>query len=290
MDEARLRQRRIFECQFVPSRFVRSATRRCLTIKTVNMLSQSANQKSVERYYLDQARKASSVFPAGEVTAGERPDFLIHTEHGVIGIEVTELCDQGPRSFAGKQTLVVRKAKRRYESSSNAVPVDVTAAFSPKAEAIPGGDLIRYLGDFVTENRESFLSRTVKNSYFDHSKGFLHIGIHSVLPGHDPTGKWVGMAAFGKTIAPQELLEEYIADKNDKVPVYHLTARVVWLLLVSDQFLGAGELYARPEDLSRWQFDFDFEKVLLFTREIGDEGSSVDELRRRVVDHPSPIT
>jgi hypothetical protein len=244
------------------------------------MASQSLNQKRVERYYLDQARKVSSILPLGEVTAAERPDFLIHAEDGVIGIEVTELCDQRPRSFAGKQQLVVRRAKQRYIAASGSVPVDVTVAFAPQAEGIPGGELIVYLAAFVSENRERFLSRTIKEPYFDHSKGFIHIGIHSTLPGEDPTGRWQGIAAFAKTVAPEELLKEYIAEKNDRVPVYRLSAPVVWLLLVSDQFLGAGELYTRPEDLARWRFDFDFDKVLLLTREIGDEGSEVHELQR----------
>jgi hypothetical protein len=244
------------------------------------MAPQSLNQKRVERYYLDQARKVSSIFPLGEVTAAEHPDFLIHVEDGVIGIEVTELCDQGLRSFAGKQELVVRRAKQRYVAASGSVPVDVTVAFAPEAEAIPGGELIDHLAAFVSENRERFLSRTIEKPYFDHSKGFIYIGIHSVLPDEDPTGRWQGMAAFAKTVAPQELLKEYIEDKNDKVPAYRLSAPIVWLLLVSDQFLGAGELYARPEDLARWRFDFDFDKVLLFTREIGNDGSEVHELQR----------
>jgi hypothetical protein len=50
----------------------------------------------------------------------------------------------------------------------------------------------------------------------------------------------------------------------------------VWLLIVNDQFLGPGEVYARPDQLAQWKFPFDFEKVLLFSRERGGTGAVIE--------------
>jgi hypothetical protein len=50
----------------------------------------------------------------------------------------------------------------------------------------------------------------------------------------------------------------------------------VWLLIVNDRFLGAGEVYARPDRLAQWKFAFDFEKVLLFLREPGGSGEVIE--------------
>lgn len=86
--------------------------------------------------------------------------------------------------------------------------------------------------------------------------------------------------AFSKGVAPRELIELRIAEKNEKVPEYRQSASIVWLLLVSDQFIGPGEVYVRPDHLAQWEFVFDFDKVLLFTREIGGGGEVVDVQRK----------
>jgi len=47
-------------------------------------------------------------------------------------------------------------------------------------------------------------------------------------------------------------------------------------LIVNDRFLGAGEVYARAEDVTAWRFAFGFEKVLLFLREPGGSGDVIE--------------
>jgi hypothetical protein len=53
----------------------------------------------------------------------------------------------------------------------------------------------------------------------------------------------------------------------------------VWLLIVNDQFLGAGEVYARRDHLAQWKFAYGFEKVLLFSREPGGGGEVIEVQR-----------
>lgn len=45
---------------------------------------------------------------------------------------------------------------------------------------------------------------------------------------------------------PKELLKTRIAEKNRRIADYRLVAPEVWLLIVNDQFLGPGDVYARP--------------------------------------------
>ena len=58
--------------------------------------------------------------------------------------------------------------------------------------------------------------------------------------------------------------------------MYRIAASEIWLVIVNDQFLGAGEVYARPDHLAKWKFAFDFEEVLLFSREPGGGGEVIE--------------
>lgn len=87
-------------------------------------------KKEIEQRYIQEARRASSIFPKGELTAHEKPDFLLRTEAGAtIGIEVTELCREEHRALAGRLKKIPDKAKEEYSRLTNAQPVDVSIAF-----------------------------------------------------------------------------------------------------------------------------------------------------------------
>jgi len=225
-------------------------------------------QKEIERQYTEEARKVCPLFPAGELVDHERPDFLLNGAGGAIGIEVTELCFQEPRQEAARLLHVPKRAKERFNRLSDVQPLDVSIAFNWKSEEIDFQELVESLVAFVDNHRGSdFHIRELP-------EGYCHMGIHDPLDRPDRTGHWYGSRAFSKGVAPRGLIEFRIAEKNEKVPEYRRSASVVWLLLVSDQFLGPGEVYARPEHLAQWEFDFD--KVLLFTREIGGGGEVFD--------------
>ena len=226
-------------------------------------------KKRIEKDYLEEARRACSIFPKGELVPSERPDFLLHADSGIIGIEVTELCREEPRAQAGRLAKVVENAKKRYSRLPTAKPVDVVVGFSIEAEKARSKVLIDTLVRFVQTHGKSKVSRF--------PEGYCYIGVHSPL---EPTGRWRDVRAFDTTVAPEQLLNSRIVEKNGRVADYRrLAASAVWLLIVNDQWLGPGEVYARPEDIVRWKFDFDFEKVLLFSREPGGHGE-VFELQR----------
>jgi len=91
-----------------------------------------------------------------------------------------------------------------------------------------------------------------------------------------PTARWHSGRSSDTTRASRGHLESRIAKKNGRVRAYRVSAPSVWLLIVSDLFLGPGEVYARPDDLAKWKFTFDFDKVLLFSRQPGGGGDATE--------------
>lgn len=237
------------------------------------MSKQKQDQKKVETYYMEESRQASSIFPHGELVLHEEPDFLLRTDRGTIGIEVTELCRKEPRAAGGKLAKVPNTAQKLYNQLANAEPVFVSVGFSAQAENVRFNELINSLVEFVHRNKNN------KGSGFtrDLPKGYCHIGIFAPL---EPLERcWHGAHAFETVVASKELLESCIAKKNKRVSVYRVPTPEVWLLIVNDQFLGPGKVYARPDNLAEWKFVFDFEKVLLFSREPGGSGEVIELLQ-----------
>jgi hypothetical protein len=228
-------------------------------------------KKRIETHYVEQARRASAIFPSGRLEPHEKPDFLLFADHGKIGIEVTELCREEPRAEAGRLSKVPEQAKAIYKRCTDAAPVDVSIGFW-RAETVTFNALTKTLAEFVYANR----ARRGRILNGDFPPGFCHIGVHEPSL---PSGHWHATRAFDTVVAPKELIAGRIAEKNSRVAHYRLAAPEVWLLIVNDRFLGPGEVYARSEHLAQWKFPYDFDKVLLFSREPGG-ADKVIEIQR----------
>jgi hypothetical protein len=225
-------------------------------------------KKLIERLYVEEARRTSSVFPSGALLPYENPDFLLHNGSEIYGIEVTELCRERPRTEAATLSKVPKRAKALYDAMTGTEPLDVSLAFSRSAVDVDPNQLTRSLVDFVYARRESrgiCAARDLPN-------GYCHIGIHEPHLQIDSAGRWHGCRAFDVEIASKQLIEGCIAKKSRRLGTYREAATFIWLLVVNDQFLGPGEVFVRPNDLADWEFNFEFEKVLLFAREPGGGG------------------
>jgi hypothetical protein len=171
------------------------------------MIAPSANNKKrVETIYMEEARRASTLFPAGRLEPHEIPDFLLFANRGSIGIEVTELCREEPRTEAGRLSKIPDKAKEFYVRYPQAEPVDVSVAFW-RAETVPFNVLTKSLADFVYANRASKGTRFKRNL----PQGFCHIGIFEPLT-DEP--RWHASRAFDTIVAPKELIKTRIAEKT----------------------------------------------------------------------------
>jgi hypothetical protein len=188
---------------------------------------------------------------------------------------VTELCREEPRAEGGKLSKVAERAKTIYGGLPNAEVVDVGAGFASQAGAMRVSELATSLAQFVYQNRSYVGSGFEENL----PGGYCHIGIHKPRKEIYPGGHWHAGAAFDVVVAAEELLSSRIEEKNQRLPEYRISASRIWLLIVNDQFLGHGEVYARPDDLAKWKFAFEFDKVLLFSREPGGSGEVIEVQR-----------
>jgi len=229
-------------------------------------------QKDIERLYLDEARRASSVFPAGKAVEHERPDFLVPVTSGTLGIEVTELCREDPRAEGGRLSNVAPRAEGLYLKRPGVKPVNVSPVFSLDAAQMKVGVLAKTLADFVYQHRDDDKSF----EWNEVPKGYYHIG---VFPSTDGRGCWRYFRAGDTVPVSRELIGGRIAEKNARVSDYRAHASEVWLLIVNDLFIGPGEVSVRPEVLAQWTFPRSFDKVLLFERQPGGSGQVI-ELQR----------
>ena len=237
------------------------------------MSNQSLIQKNEEANYVNEAIQVSKIFPSGILESHEKPDFLLLTDNGFIGIELTELCRENPRGEGGKLLKLPETAQKSYSELVGMTPVDVSVGFSLDAVNLKFNQLKKSLVKFVCSNQSNIGQTFNKNL----PTGFCSIGVFPPLENH--MGVWRGARGFSTVIAPKELIESCISKKNELFHSYHKDISRVWLIIINDQFLGPGEVFARPEDLAKWKFDFNFEKVLLFLREPGGSGQVIELLR-----------
>jgi len=233
--------------------------------------------KVVERRFLEAARRLSSYFPEGDFADDEQPDFLIPTGAGQLGVEVTELCHQPEIDRTKRLGYVAPRAKEIYSKRVDAWPIFVNMVFSRDAEEMSVGDLAKGLSEFVYRHRD-----TPGTFSWDRCRdlpaGFSMIVVAEPLP-HRPGGEWLYQKGFRGLLAEKHLLDACLADKSSKVTTYRKKATEVWLMIINDQWRGAGEVYVDPERAASWTFDSPFDRLLLFCRPLA-RPESVLELRK----------
>ena len=106
-------------------------------------------KKRIEKHYVEEARRASTILPGGELVSHENPDFLLRLDNGTLGIEVTELCREEPRAEAARLAKIPEKAKALYGRLAGSEPIDVSLAFSRNAIDLTFKELTNSLVEFV---------------------------------------------------------------------------------------------------------------------------------------------
>jgi hypothetical protein len=220
-------------------------------------------KKSAERWQIEEARRRSKLFPAGELSPYESPDWLIRDAS--IGVEVSELLPpKGTNLFSGAQILsfqheIVANAQQYY-CEKGYPEVDVLVFF--KNEWNRKGDALAIgvaLADFIklnlpTDTDTVNLQRRGGKPWVD-GLGVIRIS---------RTGRrWqAGGTARGQLVRQDDVAAR-IAAKDRKVPLYRsrLPGFQIWLLLTTD--IRVLRSVGIPSDVSEWRFTFGFDKVLL---------------------------
>jgi hypothetical protein len=221
-------------------------------------------QKEKEVRALEATRRLGNFIPSGVIVPYERPDLKIETEHGILGIEVTEallplrdgLLPVEKESFHRE---VIKLAEEIYYRSSGAKPVQVHVYWSVKS----GGrnsklDMARKLAEFVEANCPLSVAAFRRKRV---PEGFGQIIISSWRP-----GPWTNGESYYLTVPEiYKELASKIADKNKLLLGYRarMPGSAIWLLIHSGVEITRG-LWA-PNDIGEQKFTFDFEKVLFLS-------------------------
>ena len=255
----------------------------------MSQIKNSATKKNSERRILEAARAICPLFPSGEIELSERPDLLIRTDTGSLGIEITELL----RPKVGKSLRpveneafhrkVLRLAEKNYDSAPDAKPVWVGAAFLDEEQCShenPEG--WSRLNDQKTGNKAEKMSKALAEFVERRVlRGICPVTFSKrEMPGESdddvlPTGfEAIGISTFGlplwtscesASLCPlkPDQLDLAIQKKNKLLPQYRhsVPGTPIWLLISSRVARGVP---IHPS-VTEWKFAFDFEKVFLFS-------------------------
>jgi len=222
------------------------------------------DKKASERWLIEEARRRSTIFPAGELSASESPDWLIADAH--LGIEVTDLlAPKGSNLFSGTQLSafqaeVVRQARDRY-FANGATDADVLVFF--ENEWNQKRDVEAYaeaLAQFVRCNLP--VGRDCITLQARHARAGWAEGI-AVIRISRTGKKWQAGGAGGIHWLERGDLEARIGAKNRLLPKYRarLPEWKMWLLMATD--VRVLRSVGVPPEITSWRFVFDFDKVLL---------------------------
>jgi hypothetical protein len=220
----------------------------------------AATKKRVEGAYLELARAWYPAFPSGALVESEAPDFLVPTSEGQLGFEVTQLFQRpsnsafAPRQVESFREWVIRRAEEIYSLLGNP-PVDVNAYFSVRlAEKQRKEQLAQAFAEFVRTNYPG--DGKVLN--------FREGKPTSTLVGG--SRRWFAGGVGETKLLTYELLAEAISSKNPLVARYRARASKVWLLIAVDIFPFSAS-FSVPAEVDAWSFDYEFDQVLLLSRQ-----------------------
>lgn len=198
-----------------------------------------------ESVHFERFRKLCPTFPVGRIEKTERPDFLVHTDDQLIGIEHTEVFQPGPShsgSLQAQDNLVARIIKRSEElwEETNGPSLLVQVFFDPHIKIAKQNvdriaqsviDTIKQVsidpGEVTVLKRTSF-------TYTHFPQEVVHISIYRSKLGRAGENKWeCSSVGWIPSLSPQDV--QIIIDKKEcKLDHYLLKCSEVWLLMVAD--------------------------------------------------------
>lgn len=229
-------------------------------------------EKIHELTHLEHFKEVYTFFPDGEIESTETPDFIVHTQDKILGIEHTEIFQPGLSDGTSLQAQdglaqrVVSKANSLYLEQYGQ-PLLVQIFFNYRV-MIHKKDVDR-LAKAVVHLIETTpiepgnpitLRRTTENSVdFPNEIARLHIYAHP----NGKENKWRSSSAGWIPEVTPEFVQEQINQKEQKLDNYKSQCSEIWLLLVADNLRNPSSV-----DLSQlalaYQYSTGFDRVFFF--------------------------
>jgi hypothetical protein len=206
-------------------------------------------KKTLELFYFEVFRAAFSEAPQGIACVQERPDFVIKSQMGTVGVELTRYFRPSPdrrplQEQFSLQHRIAELAQRSFEESISEM-LNVKVVFKPDF-AIDKSDVrstaTRLASAVKSVEVTSTLTRHELGTSDRSSNAVASVYLRSCLPG-EPSLWRPATAAWVRRLEPREVQQEIIK-KARNLEGYDPDLREVWLLIVAESlaFVELSEL------------------------------------------------
>lgn len=232
------------------------------------------DRRAAERSHLTRFLASLAEPPVGNRIFRDRPDLVIETATGRLGIEHTQLVqsrDSLARSNAMRseslESRVVERAQGEFEAAGGPL-LDIHFHFSqrPMRKSDVNG-IARALVAAVNEIIESNPSPDDPVEAWRYNRGALNplpAQIEYLWIDHGKgESLWGVTRSGGILVMDQDRIQAEIDVKDAKVAEYRSECDELWLLLVSDGFSPSTALKL-PEEVGELQFTTGFDRVFYF--------------------------
>ena len=240
-------------------------------------MSNAAQNKARERRFVELFKSAYADFPVGEILADEkqeRPDVIVVTPQGKIGIEITSLHDNKLKRKESECEKAVSEARRIYEKQSlPKLHVSVHIGGENSFNRVNRSKFANAIAGLVVENVPlpgKYVA--VENDFNDPARFPYEINSISIYQYSWPDKNlWTAPSAGFYREHFVEELQRVISEKDLKLSGYMPDCKEQWLLVVAENsspstFFGPSEITANHTYSSAFDKVFVLElfKVKLF--------------------------
>jgi hypothetical protein len=234
--------------------------------------TKDAAKKERERYYLERVKALYSDFPSGQIIETERPDFLIASDAGVVGIDLADyIREQGEKGspLRHKEKVcdeIADMAQLTFESK-NDVPLQVH--FHWYWHRKPNTAERKEIANQVAELIDKHLPKEIYGrNYIDPDEegaAFLgdfltRVSIMRLKP--DAKRSWSNVE-FGFVEVEAEDLQQLISSKEKNITAYRANCVAIWLVLVADATHISSSIEFN-RSISQHIFATRFDRVLVY--------------------------
>ena len=236
-------------------------------------------QKNREFSHLKHFKEICSFFPEGEIECTEKPDFLVHTQDTILGIEHTEIFRPGPTNGTSPQAQesiyqrVVDKASSSY-LENHSQPLLVQISFNErimigKKDGKSLADAIDRLAKAVVRLLEMapivpgnsiIIERTKENSK-EFPDEIRRLYVYAYPNGKE--NRWKSLSpGWIPEITPEDV-QEKIDKKEPKLDSYKTKCSELWLLIVAHNVEKSTSIDLSEAAISHY-YSTKFDRVFFF--------------------------
>lgn len=199
--------------------------------------------KYLERWYVEQLRRAIPDFPSGTVQGDESPDFIVQSDQRIVGIEVTAFhwpASEGTRPHQEEQALkdraVATAVKIHAEAGGPALYVTVyfarPIAFAKRQVREQGESIARaVLHSAVPESLEE---PPVRVQWDRLPSGVSEITIRASV--HSRDRLWSADASGWVAPVDSSHIQSVLERKHEMATRAQRKCQELWLIIVNDEF------------------------------------------------------